>query len=350
MIKVLVVEDSPVVRALLLHVLRSDPEIVITATASDGMEALECLAREKPDVITMDIHMPRMDGLEATRKIMESQPVPIIVVSANWNSDEVTTTFRAMEAGAVALVEKPQGLGHADYPAQAAKLIQTVKAMAEVRVVRRWARPAPDREAAPALPPSTVRPAVQTIKLVAIGASTGGPPVLHVILAGLPRDYPIPILIVQHIAAGFVDGLADWLQQVTGLPIHLAAHGQHPLPGHVYLAPDSAHLGMDWGGRIALSEAGPENGLRPAVSHLFRSVSSALGANVIGVLLTGMGKDGAVELKQMRDKGAITIAQDGESSVVHGMPGEAIRLDAAMHILAPDKIAALLTRLAGKGS
>ncbi|MBV9852801.1 MAG: response regulator, partial [Armatimonadetes bacterium] len=200
MIQVLVVEDSLVARQLLLHILRADPNISVIGTAGDGAEALEFLQTHQPDVITMDIHMPRMDGLEATRRIMETQPRPIIIVSANWNPEEVATTFRAMEAGAVALVEKPRGVGHPDYEQMAAKLVQTVKAMSEVRLVRRWpsARPV---ATAPAAVPAAARRAPPAISVVAIGASTGGPPVLHTILAGLPKDFPVPVLIVQHIAA-----------------------------------------------------------------------------------------------------------------------------------------------------
>jgi two-component system chemotaxis response regulator CheB len=348
MIRVLVVEDSLVVRGLLVHILRSDPEIQVIGTAGDGNEALQFLAAQKPDVVTMDIHLPRMDGLEATRRIMETQPVPIVIVSANWNPEEVATTFRAMEAGAVALVEKPRGPGHPEHTAMAAKLVQTVKAMAEVRVIRRWARARP-AEAAPAPPPPP--PIVQApapIQIVAIGASTGGPPVLHTILAALPPDFPVPLLIVQHIAAGFVGGLAQWLAQSAGRGIHVAAAGQQPLPGNAYLAPDGAHMGIDRGGRITLSQSDPENGLRPAVNYLFRSVIDALGARAAGVLLTGMGRDGAEELKRMKDRGAITIAQDKASSVVHGMPGEAIKLDGATYVLPPDKIAATLALLVKK--
>ncbi|MDQ2686473.1 MAG: chemotaxis-specific protein-glutamate methyltransferase CheB [Armatimonadota bacterium] len=344
MIQVLVVEDSHVIQELLVHILRAAPEIQIAGRVNNGAEALEFLKGQKPDVITMDIHMPRMDGLEATRQIMETQPVPIIIVSANWNPDEVALTFQAMEAGAVALVEKPRGLGHPDYAEMADKLVRTVKAMSEVHVIRRWPRTRPPQTAPPP-DPAITKPAATGIRCIAVGASTGGPPVLNTLLSGLPKDLAVPVLIVQHIAAGFVKGLADWLGQTTGWPVIVAVEGQEILPGHAYLAPDDTHMGVDHQGRIALSRAAPESGLRPSVAHLFRSVVATQGARAIGVLLTGMGRDGAEELKRMRDAGAVTIAQDQQSSVVHGMPGEAIKLDAAVYILPPEKMPAVLTTL-----
>jgi two-component system chemotaxis response regulator CheB len=182
---------------------------------------------------------------------------------------------------------------------------------------------------------------------VGIGASTGGPPVLQAILSALPRDFPAPILIVQHIARGFLPGMVEWLGQTTGQHVHIAAHGAVPLPGHAYIAPDDFQLGVSSGGRLTLARDEPENGLRPSVSWLFRSLADNQGSGAVGVLLTGMGKDGAAELKRMRDRGSMTIAQDRESSVVHGMPGEAIALDAATQVLSPDRIAAaLITELA----
>lgn len=345
-IKVLVVEDSPVAQLLLVHILNSDPALTVLGTANNGEEALAFLTRARPDVIVMDIHMPGLDGFETTRRIMETQPVPIVICSASLNPAEVARTFRALEAGAVAIVAKPVGLGHHEYEDMAGKLVETVKLMSEVRVVKRWARPQRGDMPAP-FPPAAAPPAPRAaVRVVAIGTSTGGPPVLQTILSGLPKDFPLPVLIVQHIAIGFLPGLVDWLNQTTGLPIRIAAHGESLRPGHAYFAPDGYHLGLDDSGQIALSKQEPENGLRPAVSHLFRSVAAVCGANVVGVLLTGMGRDGADELKALKDLGAITIAQDAESSVVHGMPGEAIKLGAATYVLAPDKIPPLLAALA----
>jgi two-component system, chemotaxis family, protein-glutamate methylesterase/glutaminase len=350
-IKVLVVDDSWVIRELLTHLLGGDPEIQVIGTAGNGEEALAALAREKPDVITMDIHMPKLDGLETTRRIMQTQPVPIVIVSASGNPDSVATTFEALDAGAVAVLEKPRGMGHPDHDEMARKLIQTVKLMSEVKVVRRWARSQAGKTAVPsgAAPAGDPPRAASRPRLVAIGASTGGPPVLQTILKALPGDFPVPLLVVQHIAAGFLEGMREWLSQTTGFPVHIAAHGEIPLPGHVYLAPDDAHMGVDRSGRIFLGREEPENGLRPSVGYLFRSLAGSIGAEAVGVLLTGMGKDGAPELKSLREKGAVTIAQDEKSSVVHGMPGEAIHLGAAAYVLPPEKIGAMLASLAAKG-
>jgi two-component system, chemotaxis family, protein-glutamate methylesterase/glutaminase len=348
LIRVLIVDDSLVVREFLQHILSSDPDIQVVGMARDGEEAVRLVHRIKPDVVTMDLHMPKMDGYQAIRKIMETHPVPVIIVSSNWDPQEVGKSFRAMEAGAVAALVKPQGIGHPDYPNAARELIQTVKLMSEVKVVRRWVRP-PREGAAPSLAPRPVpRPRPADISIIAVGASTGGPPVLQTILSLLPKDLPVPIVIVQHIARGFVQGLLAWLTQTTGFPMHLASHGDRMLAGHVYFSPDDHHLGVDSAGCAILSVDPPENGLRPSVSFLFRSVARNFGSRAIGVLLTGMGRDGAEELRLMRERGAVTFAQDQASSVVHGMPGEAIKLDAAVHILAPEAIAESLRSLTGR--
>jgi two-component system chemotaxis response regulator CheB len=218
--------------------------------------------------------------------------------------------------------------------------------MSEVKVVRRWPKSRHRSVAAghsPAAGEDT--PPSAAIRVIGIGASTGGPPVLQTILAGLPRDLPAPVLIVQHIARGFLSGLVEWLNQTTGWQVHIAAHGIIPLPGHAYIAPDDFHMGMGPGHRIALSKEPPINGLRPAVAWLFRTLAEFYGSRALGVLLTGMGRDGADELNLMKNSGAETIAQDRESSVVHGMPGEAIALGAANYVLAADKIAACLVTL-----
>ena len=337
-IKVLVVDDSAVSRDLLTHVLASEPCIEIVGHARDGEEAVAILDRKKPDVVTMDIHMPGLDGFETTRRIMETQPLPIVIVSASFDPDDVAQMFRALEAGAVAAVEKPPGPGHPEYAALARKFIDAVKAMAGVRVIRRW--PRARKEARIAVPPAT-----GDIRLIVIGASTGGPPVLRELLAGLPKPCPVPVVIVQHISAGFVQGLADWLTTSTGMPVRLARHGEVVPAGVALLAPDGFQTGISGNGRIVCGPEPAEHGLRPAASFLFRSVAQNFRSQAAGVLLTGMGRDGAADLKLMRDAGAVTFAQDKESSVVHGMPGEAIRLGAAMHVASPERIAAMLHAL-----
>ena len=345
MIKVLIVDDSQVLREMLTFILSSDPAIQVIGTAGNGEEAVQAVRDKKPDVITMDIVMPKMDGFEATRIIMETTPTPIVIVSASWDPQEVEKTFRAMEAGALASMAKPVGVAHPDYKKHTKELIQIVKLMSEVKVIKR--RPQ-ERKRGMISGESTagmITPVTPDLKVVAIGASTGGPLAIEAILSGLPKNFPVPLLIVQHIATGFVRGFTDWLANSSRLPVRLASHGEYLLPGHAYIAPDDLQMGVANGGRIILSSDEPENGLRPSVSWLFRSVGEVFGKKAIGVLLTGMGKDGAQELKRMKERGAVTIVQNRESSIIYGMPGEAVAIDAASYVLSPAGIAEFLSGL-----
>ena len=350
MINVLVVEDSRVVRDYLVYVLKTDPDIRVIGFADSGEAALEFLVERLPDVILMDIHLPGIDGFETTRRIMSSNPVPIVVCTASTHYSEMHTVMRALEAGALAAVKKPRGLSDPDADAESAAIINILKLMSEVKVVRRWNRaPAAATLVASAVAEPAPHDAVgHDAAVVAIGASTGGPTAVLQILSGLSTAFPTPILVVQHIAAGFTAGFAEWLAAASGLPVHVAHGGETPLPGHVYVAPDDHHLRVALRGELETTRAAPLNGLRPSVGVLFRSVAERFGRRAIGVLLTGMGTDGAEELKLIRDRGGVTIAQDQASSVVHGMPGEAIRLGAAMYVLAPESIGAWLCGLRGK--
>lgn len=345
-VKVLVVEDSAVMRELLVHILRDDPDIQVIGTATNGEEAVEAVTRKRPDVIAMDFHMPRMNGLDATRKIMETCPTPIVLVSGSSMRDEAAAAFHAIEAGALTVVGKPVGVGHEGHERTADEFVQTVKLMSEVRVVRRWAR---NSAAVSGVAPRwdvEPRPVAAEIKLVAIGASTGGPMVLKTILSGLRKNFPVPVLIVQHISPGFTEGFVEWLARSTDFPVQTAAHGERLLPGHAYVAPDGMQMKVGPGGEtIVLARDEAEHGHRPSVSYLFRSVAAVFGRNAAGVLLTGMGRDGADELRLMKERGAVTIAQNKETSVVHGMPGEAVNLDATIYVLPPDKIAITLGSL-----
>lgn len=340
MIKVLVVEDSPTIQELITYILNSDNDIEVIGVVNNGEKAIKFIKENKPDIITMDISMPIMDGFEATRRIMETNPVPIIVISG---SEDIDRTFKAIEAGAISVIEKPQGIDHDDFYKISKNITDTVKLMSEVKVVKRKA----DYKKAKLNISSSIKQknVFSNLKIAAIGVSTGGPPVLQTLFSKLPPDIKIPILVVQHISPGFLNGLIDWLSKFTEYPIHIAIQGQKALPGHIYFAPDGFHMEIRGNGQIFLNKGEKENGLRPSVSYLFRSVAKYYGKNSMAILLTGMGKDGAKELKILKDKDAITVVQDKKTSVVYGMPGEAIKLDAAKYILSPEKIAELFGKM-----
>jgi len=351
-INVLVVDDSADVRADLRRLLSAQRGIAVVGEASSGKQVLRLIGMLKPDVVLMDADMPGMDGFETTLEVMSRQALPIIIVSAHEDAEETDKAFRAMEAGAVALVALPSGTG-ASHKRREAEIVQTVRAMAEVRVVHRRRRVSAARP--PAAPPATRAaaraPATQgSLDMVAIGASTGGPQALQRVLAGLPSDLGAAVVVVQHITPDFESSFVSWLGDATGLPVHLGKDGQALQRGHVYVAPHPWQMGVDRQRRLVLRDDPPENGLRPAVSYLFRSLATIAPRRTAAVLLTGMGQDGAAELLELRERGAITIAQDETTSIVHGMPGEAIRLGAAMFIMPPEEIASLLTDLTGNGA
>jgi two-component system, chemotaxis family, protein-glutamate methylesterase/glutaminase len=349
MIRVLIVEDSPVAQEFLIHIFSSDPEIQVVGVAENGVEAIEMVRRTCPDVISMDIHMPIMDGFEATRKIMETSPVPIVVVSSSTREKELDSTFRAMEAGALAAITRPPGFGHPDHDTAVRELIKVIKTMSEIKVVRRiQKRVEGSRTQPPQIVSADIKAEPENVRAVVIGASTGGPPALKIILSGLPRNLAFPVLIVQHIARGFISGFAEWLSQSSAFPVRVASQREYPLPGCAYVAPDNLHMEIGADSRIVLSNHAPENGLRPSVSRLFLSVAQVYGMSAVGILLTGMGRDGVEELKIMKTKGAITIAQDKQSSIVYGMPGEAVKIDAAKYIMSPNGISEFLKILSDR--
>jgi two-component system, chemotaxis family, protein-glutamate methylesterase/glutaminase len=338
--RVLIVDDSPTVRLLLDRVLGADPAIEVVGCAADGAEALRMTLDQRPDVITMDLNMPGMDGVAATVEIMRQCATPIVIVSGCAVPGEVDASFRAIEAGALVAVQRPAPPGHPSHAADAAALVRTVKSMAEVRVVRRWAA---SRMAAGAA--QRVRNGVARPQLVLVGASTGGPAVLREILCELRPGFPLPLVIVQHMAPGFGPGFAAWLAKASRFDVRVAQHNEQLVPGSAYLVPDGVQPRITRERRIELAPRGAEHGMCPSVSHLFRCVHPDLCAGTLAVLLTGMGKDGAAELRALKDKGAVTIVQDRASSAVYGMPGEAIRLDAAKFVLAPAEIGRILDGL-----
>jgi two-component system chemotaxis response regulator CheB len=341
MIRVLVVDDSALMRKILSQILQAEGVFDVVGTAADGEEALRCVEELRPDVVTMDIHMPYMDGHEATLRIMQEHPTPIVIISSSYDSNDVEKAMWALSSGALAAVEKPVAAGHPRYEHMVAELTRTVRLMSEIKVIRR--QPTPARVAAPDA--SAMPRREGKARIIAIGASTGGPPVLRSLFEGLPADLGVPVVLVQHIAEGFTRGLAEWLDASCPLLVNVATSGEHLAPGRVYIAPSGSHMSIDGDRRVVLLDAPPEYGVRPSVSHLFRSVASAFKDESVGVLLSGMGRDGALELKMLRDAGAVTIAQDKETSVIHGMPGEAISLGAATYVLPPEEILRMLPTL-----
>jgi two-component system chemotaxis response regulator CheB len=333
MFRVLIADDSPTLRFLIRTILESDPDLEVVGEACNGKEAVALCHKLQPDIITMDVRMPELNGFQAIRRIMAESPRPIMVLTSTTSDFELGISFKAIEAGALMVVGKPHGLPGDD--PEADQLVAQVKAMADVKVVRRrWST----LETPPVLPNPALRPLPGPPRLIVIGASTGGPPALHAILSQLPADYPIPIAVVQHISPGFVSGLARWLDQTVPLRVKLAESGEYMQAGVVYIAPDDGHLLVTQDNQISLRMTPAVRGHRPSVTALFESAAQSFGYAAVGVLLTGMGDDGARGLKALHNAGAFTIAQDKDTCVVFGMPKEAIALDAVETVLPLDLI------------
>ena len=341
MIRILIVEDSATVRALLAAMLELDPGLQVAGTAADGEEAVRKAAALKPDLIIMDIHMPVVDGIEATQRIMAESPTPIIVLTAVASAPDSHVTFDAMQAGALEVLQKPVGLNHANFDTIRERLIRTVKLMAEVKVVRRHSRKLTATMPLPLLPGASSPPA-----LLVIGASTGGPAALNTLLRGLPGNFALPIAVVQHMSAGFLPSLVSWLQLGTRLILEPAQAGQALRPGHVYFAPDDHHLILTGRGRLGLTASPPVSHVRPSATVLFASAAAVYGSQVTGLLLTGMGDDGALGLKAIHARGGLTVVQDEASSVVYGMPRVAVEMGAVDRVLPLERMAAALINMA----
>jgi two-component system chemotaxis response regulator CheB len=334
---VLVVDDSAVHRQILTGLLGRDPEIEIAGYASNGAEALKAVEQLRPDVVTLDEKMPVMDGLEAARLIMRNCPTPIVMVTSAGGVRGRDLADAAMAAGVLAVQDK-RALVAPDASATN-ELLRVVKSMATVRLVRRRREPK-NEVSLPKVPtgsPSGIP------EVVAIGASTGGPQAIRDVVSRLPHDFPLPILVVQHTTAGYAHTFVEWLRAETPLRVELAQDGQPLNKAGIYVAPTGSHL-IVRARHLSLVDAPPCSLHRPSATVLFQSVARAFGNRAIGVLLTGMGDDGAAGLLEMKQAGALTIAQDEASSVVFGMPAEAIRLGAVDHVLAPGAMPEVLLK------
>ncbi|MDQ6829276.1 MAG: chemotaxis-specific protein-glutamate methyltransferase CheB [Gemmatimonadota bacterium] len=333
-IRILVVDDSATARQLLIAILNSDPALQVVGEASNGVEAVDQATRLAPDLITMDVQMPLMDGIEATKEIMIVAPTPILVVSAAGPGASLDLSFDAMQAGALMVLPKPASPMAPEFEEQRRQLLEMAKGMAQVKVVRRWGPRGPgEQRAARALGMRA-----DTGPLVAIGASTGGPAALRRILIALPADFPAPIAIVQHIAKGFVSGLASWLSGSCSLHVKVADQGEKVVARTVYIAPDDRHLGFAADGSVMLSDAPAIGGFRPSVTHLFAAAASAYGSRVIALLMTGMGSDGAGAVGAVRAAGGVVLVQDEETSVVYGMGQEAVKTGFVNEVISLDRI------------
>ena len=344
-IRVLLVDDSLITLAILKRILASAAGIQVVGTATNGKEALELIPLLHPDVICTDLHMPVMDGLEFTRAVMERFPCPILVLSVSVQKEQTTNIFQLLEAGAIEVMAKPRGREVAGYELDALELISKIKILAGVVVIRRlWREPYPMAMAAPS---KNNLPAIEAAPptIIGIGASTGGPQAFQEILSHLPGDFPAPLVCVQHISEGFMQGMAEWLAHKCQLKIVIATTGIRPQPGTVYFPREGTHLLLDSQGRLECSNAPPYDGHRPSISATFNSLARLYGKGAAGVLLTGMGRDGVDGMRAIAETGGVTIAQDEESSIIFGMPKEAIAAHAARYVLPLPKIAPALVKL-----
>lgn len=344
LIRLLIVEDSSIALTILKRILEQAPQIEIVGTARTGVEAIELIPKTQPDVICTDLHMPQMNGLEFTSKVMSLYPRPILVISASVQEEDTQQIFRLLEAGAVDVCPKPRvGLMNSDQNFSQT-LISKIQVLAGIKVFKksRVSRTRNELSYGRSSPRSfDFQP---KIKVIAVGASTGGPPALRTLFSALTADCP-PIVCVQHISFGFLQGLIDWLSESCLLSIQIAQPGERPQTGSIYFPRERQHLELDHQGRFVCTDSLPVDGHRPSVTATFESIAKIYGKHTVGILLTGMGRDGAAGMLEIKRVGGCTIAQDEETSVIFGMPQEAIKLGAVDRVLPIQSIAPTLLAL-----
>ena len=355
--RVLVVEDSAVIRRLLVHIVESDPRLTLAGAVESAEDALAAIPSLRPDVISMDIRLPGMDGLEATRRIMALHPTPIVVIADAIEDASLRISMNALRSGALSVVEKPGGLFAAGGYDLAARAIATQLAiMSEVPVIRRRASAADPAGPHVGFPVGLLErgdgssaAGAAGARIMAVAASTGGPQALARLLSALPEDFPLPVLLVQHIGAPFVEGFANWLDGLVPLSVALGRDGERLVAGRVYVAPGDRHLTLDASApdiRIGLAAGAPVSGQRPSASVLFASMA-ALGPAGLGVLLTGMGEDGAAGMVAMRRAGGFTITEHESTAVVYGMPAAAVQRGGSCLSLPIEQIAPRILAMLG---
>jgi two-component system, chemotaxis family, protein-glutamate methylesterase/glutaminase len=343
MIRVLLVEDSVTQREILRRLLNGDGAFSVIAEARNGREAVELVEQCRPDVVLMDIHMPDMNGVEATREIMRRFPVPIVIASATLKKREMDLGLEALKAGAVSVIAKPEGAVLLHLEKIAPQLREELLSASKAKV-RRFAAPQLS-PSPPARPPVDLSSRLRDIQVIGICVSTGGPPLLLEMFSAVPKPYPLPVLLVQHISFGFEEGFARWLSDSTGQSVSLAANGQRLEPG-IWIAPGGWHLTFASRTRLDLRERQPADIHCPSGDPLFESLGKHFGANAVGVVLTGMGDDGARGLLALNQAGGVTLIQDESSSLIWGMPKAAKQLNAAALELSPEQIVRVMTEVA----
>lgn len=347
-LRIVVADDSVVMRQLLADVINAQPDMEVVACAADGLRAVSAVTQLAPDLITMDVAMPGLDGVEATRAIMHARPTPILIITASEVGPTSITTFRALAAGALDVLQKPDGKLLRESIAYQRLFLARLRELCSIRKHGESWRSA--IAATPTRPPPSVlrgnaSGASERAELIAVGASTGGPQVLRTVLGSLSPKIAPAVLVVQHMSPEFVESFAAWLSESLPLPVCIARHGQPARPGCVYIAPAHRHMRINAMRALELDDGPAHQHQRPAVDLLFQSVATHMNRDAVGVLLTGMGGDGAQGLLQMREAGARTLAQDEASCVVYGMPKVAHDLGAVSGGTSPSVIAERLSRI-----